>query len=467
MAAVLVLLIVSYLAVGSFSSADDDTTAADTTVTYPVADVDPAKVTRISMQVKYHGDGDDEHKYSTLSFILSDQKWSFEEHPDIPMDSDLAKDILNALSDETSDEMLTGVSAEKLAEYGLSEPSVKLTLTYADKTESEYLIGDKNSFNGMYYFLDCSNAATVYMVSEELSELLSGDLIDFVLYDELPAIPDGDAVSLTWEKDGTKRVYTYYPKGKTDDYTDDYLWYLSINGGEEFAVDEDVAATLCEALETMSYIDCVSYNSEKDAELGLDSAGKLSIVAKNGSVSLLVGDMADGENYYVRPEPSPLAYMLSEAASEAFELLIFGEERKLRPDEIFKGDYSRVDGITFTARENTLSVLLTHAGNKISYSCDDGAELDYNAFALICEELEKATATSYTSVYEGDGAYGNDIIFKAVFRFNSGKVPEASLEISRYSEKYCKVSFMGREDQLITLEKAEKMASLLADYFAQ
>ena len=98
---------------------------------------------------------------------------------------------------------------------------------------------------------------------------------------------------------------------------------------------------------------------------------------------------------------------------------------------------------------------------------ESGAELDYNAFALICEELEKATATSYTSVYEGDGAYGNDIIFKAVFRFNSGKVPEASLEISRYSEKYCKVSFMGREDQLITLEKAEKMASLLSDYFAQ
>lgn len=148
-----------------------------------------------------------------------------------------------------------------------------------------------------------------------------------------------------------------------------------------------------------------------------------------------------------------------------FELLLSGIERKLRPDEIFYADYDRVDGITFSAGDKTLSVALTHDGSKITYTDKSGAELDYNAYARICEALEELSATSYTSVYDGDASFGDALIFKADFTFNAGEKTTATLEIRRYSEKYCVVSFMDRADQLVTLDKANALANLLSEYF--
>ena len=285
----------------------------------------------------------------------------------------------------------------------------------------------------------------------------------------MPKLESGDATSLKWTQGDNVLVYTYYPDGNDKDYTDDYLWYLSVNGGAEFAIDEDVAALITEALTTMSYLDCLACDTAKDAEHGLDKAGRLEISYKSGTdiktLALDLGAITDDGYYHVRPDGSLLTYYLSTVASDNFELLLSGIERKLRPDEIFYADYDRVDGITFSAGDKTLSVALTHDGSKITYTDKSGAELDYNAYARICEALEELSATSYTSVYDGDASFGDALIFKADFTFNAGEKTNATLEIRRYSEKYCVVSFMDRADQLVTLDKANALANLLSEYF--
>lgn len=477
MIAVLALMMIAYFVTGALSDAGDDTTPQETTPSYPVADVSPDGVERITMTVKYldsgdHTHGEDkeaEYKKRTLTLILNGGEWRAEEYPDVPLDKDAVDMIIDDLNSAKSTELISVTDEASLGAYGFDEPRVTLTLAYTDGSAREFLIGDENSFNYMYYFLDPQDKTKVYMVDETLPSLLTGNVLDFVLYDEMPKLESGDATSLKWTQGDNVLVYTYYPDGNDKDYTDDYLWYLSVNGGAEFAVDEDVAALITEALTTMSYLDCLACDSTKDAEHGLDKAGRLEISYKSGTdiktLALDLGAITDDGYYHVRPDGSLLTYYLSTVASDNFELLLSGIERKLRPDEIFYADYDRVDGITFSAGDKTLSVALTHDGSKITYTDKSGAELDYNAYARICEALEELSATSYTSVYDGDASFGDALIFKADFIFNAGEKTNAALEIRRYSEKYCVVSFMDRADQLVTLDKANALANLLSEYY--
>jgi hypothetical protein len=481
MIAVLALLMITYFVSGALTGDGGDTTPQETAPSYPVADVSPDGVERITMTVKYlvggdHSHGDEgsggeeaEYKKRTLTLRRDGDGWCAEEYPDVPVDKDAVNMIIDDLNSAKSTELITVSDESSLGTYGLDEPSVTLTLAYSDGSEREFLIGDENRFNAMYYFLDPLDKTKVYMVDDTLPSLLTGNVLDFVLYDEVPKLKKDEVTSLKWTQGDTTLVYTYYPDGNGKDYTDDYLWYLSVNGGAEFAVDEDVAALITEAATTMSYLDCLACDTAKDAEHGLDKAGRLEISYKSGTdiktLTLNLGAYTDDGYYHVRPEGSVLTYYLSTVASDNFEVLLSGIERKLRPDEIFYPDYDRVDGISFTAGDKTLSVALAHADGKITYTDKSGAELKYDAYIKICKALEELTATSYTSVYDGDASFGNDLIFKADFIFNAGEKTNAALEIRRYSEKYCIVSFMDRADQLVTLDKANALANLLSEYF--
>lgn len=482
LASVLALLIIAYLVMGVISADDGDTTTDETQPKYPVADVPKDGIARICMTVKYLAGGDHSHgengdavienakwERRTLTLLLEGETWRFEEYPDVPVNPEVAKMIVDDLNGATSTQLISVSDEASLSNYGFDEPTVTLKIGYTDGSERELLIGDENSFNYMYYFLDTADKTKIYMVDDALPSLLSGDVLDFVRYDEMPKLADGDATSLKWTKGDTTLLYTYYPKGNEKDYTNDYLWYLSVNGGEEYAVDEDVAALISEALTTMSYLDCLACDTESDAEYGLDKAGRLEVNYKSKSdmktLVLCLGTITDDGYYHVRPEGSILTYHLSSVASDNLETIVSGVERDIRPDEIFYADYDRVDSISFSAGANTLNVALSHTGGKITYTDKSGAELNYDAYAKICDALENLTATSYTSVYDGDASFGNDLIFKADFIFNAGETAAATLEIRRYSEKYCVVSFMGRADHLVTLEKANGLAALLGDYF--
>jgi hypothetical protein len=478
MAAVLALLMIVYFVTGALSGGGDDTTAPETLQSYPVASVTPDGVEKITMTVKYRTDtahthdaesGEVEYKKRTLTLCLDGGSWRFEEYPDVPVRADAAKMILDDLNSAASTELINISDEASLGAYGFDDPNVKLTLSYSNGTSREFFIGNKNSFNYMYYFLDPKDKTKVYMVDDTLPSLLTGNVLDFVLYDEIPKLESGDATTLKWTQGDTTLVYTYYPNGNTKDYTDDYLWYLSVNGGAEFALDEDVTALITEAVTTMSYLDCLACDTEKDADYGLDKAGRLEVSYKSReeikTFAVYLGSITDDGYYHVRPDGSVLTYYLSTVASDNFEVLISENERNLRPDEIFYADYERVDSISFSAGEKTLSVALTHSDGKTTYSDKSGATLEYSSYSKICKALEELKATSYTSVYEGDPAFGNDLIFKVDFTFNAGDRASATLEIRRYSEKYCVVTFMDRADQLVTLDEANAIANLLFDYY--
>ena len=398
MIAVLALLMITYFVTGALTGDGGETTPQETAPSYPVADVSPDGVERITMTVKYldgdhaHGDEEAEYKKRTLTLHLDGEVWRFEDHPDVPVNKDAVKMIIDDLNGATSTQLITVNDEASLGAYGLDDPSVTLTLAYSGGSARDFLIGDENSFNAMYYFLDPLDKTKVYMVDDTLPSLLTGNVLDFVLYDEVPKLKKDEVTSLKWTQGDTTLAYTYYPDGNGKDYTDDYLWYLSVNGGAEFAIDEDVAALITEAVTTMSYLDCLACDTAKDAEHGLDKAGRLEISYKSGTdiktLTLNLGAYTDDGYYHVRPEGSVLTYYLSTVASDNFEVLLSGIERKLRPDEIFYPDYDRVDGISFTAGDKTLSVALTHADGKITYTDKSGAELKYDAYIKICEVMQ-------------------------------------------------------------------------------
>ncbi len=482
LASVLALLIIAYLVTGVISSDSGDTSTEETHQKYSVADVPEDGISKICMTVKYLAGGDHSHgengdvvtedakwETRTLTLLLDGETWTFEEYPNVPVNPEVAQMIVDDLNGATSTQLISVSDESSLSNYGFDEPTVTLKIRYTDGSERELLIGAENSFNYMYYFLDTADKTKVYMVDDTLPSLLSGDVLDFVLYDEIPKLADGDVTTLKWNKGDMTLLYTYYPKGNEKDYTNDYLWYLSVNGGAEYAVDEDVAALINEALTTMSYLDCLACDNERDAEYGLDKAGRLEVNYKSDGAAktlvLYLGTITEDGYYHVRPEGSILTYHMSSTASDNLDTIVSGLERDIRPDEVFYADYERVDSVSFSAGANTLSVALSHTDGKITYTDQSGAELNYDAYAKICNALEELRATSYTSVYEGDESFGNELIFKADLTFNAGETAAATLEIRRYSEKYCVVSFMGRGDQLVTLEKANSLATLLGDYF--
>lgn len=91
--------------------------------------------------------------------------YTIEGYEDIPLDTGYISTLVNNGS-ELSADRLVEENAEDLAKYGLSEPSAKVVMTYADGTKFEFSVGDVSPTETTEVY--CAVGNNVYLVKNSL-----------------------------------------------------------------------------------------------------------------------------------------------------------------------------------------------------------------------------------------------------------------------------------------------------------
>ncbi|MBO7360282.1 MAG: DUF4340 domain-containing protein [Clostridia bacterium] len=468
LAGVLLLLIAVFLAIKLGSREDGEETGTQTEA-YTVANLDPQTLTGISLAVK----GSDE-----LVFTLKDDQtgWVWSGDGTVPLDNNAFANVVTALNGATSGHRLTGVTAEESESYGLSDPRVRIGFSFSDGSVWSGLVGNYNSFSKGYYFTTGEDGSTVYLISESAGNSLMLDISDFLLRDEPPEVTAAGIRTLTFEKGGSSFVYSYYPSGNPDCYTDSFRWFLSVDGGAEIPVSPALGDRLASAMTSLYFDDCLAFRSDTDlSAYGLDDPVRMTLaytvsetvsdsttgtettVKKDAEWVLLLGGSDEDGALYVKTESSNLVY--TSGYSETLAVLSGGDLTKIRPSELVLFNPSMTDRIDFSAGSTSLGVVITHGDSGESYSNASGADLNYTEYSALADRLTGTAASSNTSLVESDPAVLSDTpVFGAVFTFGE---TVAELKITPWSQNWYRVSFFGRDDQLITAGDLEELTAAL------
>ncbi len=463
---VLVLLLVVYLVASPmWRESGDETT--EPTPSYTVAVIDHNTI--VGLELK-HGE-------EKLSFSLNEggTAWNWSENAEVPLDNMVFANAVTALNEASSSYQLEGVTADQLAEYGLSEPSLRAKFIFLDGSTREFIFGNLNSFNSLYYFTEASATETVYMVSSSVKASLELDIYDFILEETPPAITEGKILGVSTVNASNYADFTYYPSGKDSDYTDQYNWYCRTGLTQmsilppELPLDSTMADTLTGLLTSLSFEECVGLD-DSDEKYGFSESKKIVVrynvdETENGVLTekkyvIYIGSQREDGGIYAHTEDSKLVYILS--SSDEWLGFISPEKPKLLPDEIWLPNYERVDSLTFKAAGNTLTVNVNNTDGKISYSST--ASDDIEAIEALIAKLDALKATSNVAYLKDEEELAQKELMLAVkIAFNKGESSELEIEITRYSQSYCRVKFGHRNDQLITLEDAEALIGLVTE----
>jgi hypothetical protein len=463
---ILVLLLVVYLVASPmWRESGDETT--EPTPSYTVAVIDHNTIVGLEL----------EHGEEKLSFSLNEggTAWNWSENAEVPLDNMVFANAVTALNEASSSYKLEGVTADQLAEYGLAEPSLRAKFIFLDGSTREFIFGNLNSFNSLYYFTEASATDTVYMVSSSVKASLELDIYDFILEETPPAITEGKILGVSTVNASNYADFTYYPSGKDNDYTDQYNWYCRTGLTQmsslppELPIDSTMADTLTGLITSLSFEECVGLD-DSDEKYGFSESKKIVVrynvdETENGVLTekkyvIYIGSQREDGGIYAHTADSKLVYILS--SSDEWISFISPEKPKLLPDEIWLPNYERVDSLTFKAAGNTLTVNVNNTDGKISYSST--ASDDIEAIEALIAKLDALKATSNVAYLKDEEELAQKELMLAVkIAFNKGESSELEIEITRYSQSYCRVKFGHRNDQLITLEDAEALIGLVTE----
>ncbi|MBO7375909.1 MAG: DUF4340 domain-containing protein, partial [Clostridia bacterium] len=402
------------------------------------------------------------------------------------LDNAAFAEIVSMLSAEETGILIEGATADQLRKYGLDDPSFTAEFSYSSGRTEKYLLGIYNTQNKKYYFSEASAPDRVYMVSSAVKTAIDVTVKDMLLWDGTPSVTSAKVTSLTFEKageGGRKLVYTYYPNGKSADYTDAYNWYLSTDGSDEIRVGKEFADELNSAVTSLGFRDCVHFTGEPDPAYGLDSSTLMTLaynrtdtvtdsttgtqkeVTVPAAFTLCFGNMSEDGSYYVSTGDSGLVYTLYD--SDVFAKLIAADRHEVMPLTAEDLNYRLVDRAELSFSGKTLDLGFVHdtsGAEKTVYRDGSGREIPEELVTAFTEKLHALKAASFTDMTD-PGAGAGEILFSAKFSFNTeGTAPE-TLSVGTYADGLCRVSFAGRDDQLVSRESVDELieaASALA-----
>ncbi|MBQ8207765.1 MAG: DUF4340 domain-containing protein [Clostridia bacterium] len=329
MLGILAVLIVGAVIQKQFFPAENDSDYTDdgsSVIAYAANDVVLENVTALS----YEKDS------AKLSFKKSGEEWVLDEENAPDIDSELVHAMATAISGLSGANRMEDVPKEKLADYGLDAPALKVTVSEDDKVRT-FLFGDYNKTAKEYYFCDEAIPSLVFTVVSSSYEAFDYVIDDLIVHGTLPEIAaenitgfsfknaDGETVikSIKTPTDENEEGYTYSAEITKNGVTEEYSYadfYKAAEAVAEWNIDEfitsDASKTSEYGFETPSVL-TVNYTERKEIEAEGASGG---YIDTEKTYSLILGT-ADGEGcYYVKTEEdSRLIYKLSTAVfSEIF-----------------------------------------------------------------------------------------------------------------------------------------------------
>ncbi len=321
MLGVLVVLIAGALIQKQFFPAEIESDYADdgaSTLRYAANDVSADNITAFSYE--YQGE--------TVSFVLSEGGWTLEGENAPATDSELITAMAVAIACPSGSNKLENVSPEKLADYGLDAPEIKVTVSEGDKKQA-FLFGDYNSIADEYYFCSEESPETVYTVSSSAREAFAYTLEDLLVYDTLAEI-EADSVTSVSMSDSEKETVISSVKTPTEENEDGYTYSAQrTENGETTDYSYADFYRLAEAIGTWNIDEFVTCDADADTSYGFDAPKTLTVnytvqksieatgssggyITTEESFSLILGSKDEEGFYYCKTnEASPMIYKLS------------------------------------------------------------------------------------------------------------------------------------------------------------
>lgn len=137
-------------------------------------------------EVEYEKAGESGAEPVKLSLKKENGSWKIQSPIDYPAEAETIETWLKTLSD-VSFEKSFEAAPERLKDFGLSPPKIRVSLTYADSKQSELRIGDKSPVGYSNYF-QVEGKPSVYLVSQYVQTASNKELFD--LRDKSLGVPE-------------------------------------------------------------------------------------------------------------------------------------------------------------------------------------------------------------------------------------------------------------------------------------
>lgn len=338
LAGILVLLCAGYAAVGLMfpkeTPAEDATETPTDAASAYLFSVTEDGLTALSFT--YDKDGDGEAETWSYTRSADGKTWSWSEDASVPLSSSAFYGYSATLAGITPIKTLTGVTPDKLAEYGLDEPAKTVTFTDAAGGAQSFWIGAYSTYSGAYCVCKNGDTSTVYLVDGEFYAEFERGVESLVNFDDLPEFDPEDLVSLTLTR-GERTVEVT----RTAEGTEKAVWLRSVNGEAPVAVAPDLGDSLELLAGDMDYLTCYSVRESSFEEYGLSGdTVRMTLVYRKTvegeevekTFTLTLGDADKYGYYYANPEGTTLTMLLG--GSVFHKLMTYDDDRIAAGDAV-------------------------------------------------------------------------------------------------------------------------------------
>ncbi|MBQ8005838.1 MAG: DUF4340 domain-containing protein [Clostridia bacterium] len=264
----------------------------------------------------------------TLSFILRGNLWSLDSQSSPNINSELVAAMATAISSPQGKSKMENVPAEKLPQYGLDDPHIRVTVYEGDKTSS-FVFGSYNQIAAEYYFASESDMTTVFTVESTARDAFDVKIDDLLIYDTLPKI-SAESITAISLSDSAKELIFSSVKTPSDENDAGFVYSaLRTENGIKTEYSYADFYRLAEAVSEWNIDEFVSYDTSDSEKYGFGSPETLKIdytekeqieaegtsggyITKDKSFELILGSTDENGFYYCKTSmDSCMIYKLS------------------------------------------------------------------------------------------------------------------------------------------------------------
>lgn len=278
-----------------------------------------------------------EKESGSVTLSLQDGAWIWTDDPEMPLDGDRVTALLSPLTSVKSSKRFTDVNEETQASFGLTEPSLRVTVTDSAYGTRTLLVGKYSAAAGGYYASLASAPGTVYVIDDTVTKNFEVTPSEMIREEVFPIITARTLDGFDLTANGNVYRFRYDARGIVSG-KDTYYWYVSVNGAKSKPVETDEEA-LCICIIGTGYDRLVSYHEAELADYGIGEGSPVltvhytetvTVPGENGneyleqshSYTLRFGNTDSTLCDYVSPEGTNQVYLLEAAETLAYLLSV-------------------------------------------------------------------------------------------------------------------------------------------------
>ena len=403
------------------------------------------------------------------TFVKEEDTWKYAEDENLPLNQAVISNIISGLTSVKAQRELTDV--ENFADYGLSEPKLRATITAKNNEQTVLNFGDDNeAISGTY--MSIGNNEKIYLVNSSLKTDLQFEKNDLAKMEELPQISVGNIKKIEISSEsGVKTLQEEEVGG---------LWTLYKEDGSQVSVDTSKVNDYMNYFSSLSLMKFISYDTSDLSAYGLDNPKKITVSYEEEQESedtseetegedaeeepvmvakefvLLVGNTDEDGNYYVKTADSSYIYIMAAATVE--------EIMNLASEELVSSlvtDYSLADMDKVTIERNGETYVLTRQETEVEGE-DSEETTTETKYYLNDEEIQYEDISDFYSKVSGlewqnmtEGQNGENAEIAITFEKEGGIKDKVSYYL--YDENFYLVTKTDGSQMLVNKMKVREM----------